>query len=1048
MSFFRLSRTVALHRGRPILIGVPLLVASPAFAQLDPLLFLKTTDVHVLLAVDTSARMQYDADGNYYDPFDYPVGDAPSATLDVGPNTAAAHYRRVYEQLRFSDAEGDIAARITAVGDLEVARYSNFYAKTRLAVARHAIRQAVAGNVRSIRFGLLKTRQLSPTVPPPGNEGPVLVEAPGQRNAGEGPDGAWTLTRATVSSPNAGIADPAPPLVASDTVTSNTEILSALDDDPGPSGPFLIAAGLDGPDTRDSPIETMLEDARAEAGRLLRLPPSCRSLIVLLIAGGGEATGGHSPSASVRASTFRNIEGQQVPIFVLGIAPPAADAAELRAIAEQSGGGYFEITRAEIDAAYTEAVARGASDVAVPAAVRAINTAVQAGLARAAPHLSGLSPAFGEFQTAGPILGTVSLKNITTYMDGTNLDDAEVVSRAGEEIPQPSNVLVTAGFVLPGFEGRLRALRTYRAVEDPAQLSGWKFVADGRPLWEAHPPLATDRRTIDASARNIFAVLPGHRVVPLVTGNADMLAPYLRLRSVDAARVIEYVRSAPLGAIVDSTPALLTPPSRDPPPDADYPAFAAAQKRRRSLVFAGANDGMLHAFDARTGLEVWALVPFNMLPKLAALTSGQGIDGFVFTVDGSPKLADIRLPTGGRPWRTFLYFGDGPGGTFYQALDVTLRGLDSCIPPDVDNVSVLLACFSDPARLTVVWSFPDYGHFDPPAGQWGDLVAAASADEKAVGQTWSAPLIGTVDTASGLYVAVVGSGFLQRSEEQSAGRGGVTAGQRLFLLDAATGEVLDRRDVGNDGIAETLDDCARAPTGCVALKNAIQADPVAAISADPAVMNGAYFGDLDGNLWKVGVAASGQRPTFSGALSKLHSGGADQPLFASPAVGANATGQYLFFGTRSDLLPSTPGRNGRVIGLRISPSTTPMFAIEIEGEGEAVSGQTVVAGDAIFFTTTTYHAGPGCAAPDGSAHALTFAGGPAYDTNGDGGADAEDGSRIATLPKRGRATAPVVGDGHLWFGAGASVSVLGDQEAFDTDISPAGVSVTGWRQVQ
>jgi hypothetical protein len=123
-----------------------------------------------------------------------------------------------------------------------------------------------------------------------------------------------------------------------------------------------------------------------------------------------------------------------------------------------------------------------------------------------------------------------------------------------------------------------------------------------------------------------------------------------------------------------------------------------------------------------------------------------------------------------------------------------------------------------------------------------------------------------------------------------------------------------------------------------------------------------------------------------------------------------------------------------------------MFAIEIPSE--AVSGQTVVAGDAVFFTTTSYDIGSGCEAPDASAHALTFAGGPAYDTNGDGASDGDDTSTIATLTRGGRATAPAVGDRHLWFGAGGRVVALGDEAAFNTDVSPVGVRVTGWRQVR
>ena len=55
----------------------------PAFAQLDPLLFLQKNQPNVIIAVDVANRMQFDANGNYFDPFDYPthrrgVGDKPA----------------------------------------------------------------------------------------------------------------------------------------------------------------------------------------------------------------------------------------------------------------------------------------------------------------------------------------------------------------------------------------------------------------------------------------------------------------------------------------------------------------------------------------------------------------------------------------------------------------------------------------------------------------------------------------------------------------------------------------------------------------------------------------------------------------------------------------------------------------------------------------------------------------------------------------------------------------------------------------------------------
>ena len=43
------------------------------------------------------------------------------------------------------------------------------------------------------------------------------------------------------------------------------------------------------------------------------------------------------------------------------------------------------------------------------------------------------------------------------------------------------------------------------------------------------------------------------------------------------------------------------------------------------MIFFGANDGMIHAVDARTGYEVWAFIPYNLLPKLRTLRDGRPV---------------------------------------------------------------------------------------------------------------------------------------------------------------------------------------------------------------------------------------------------------------------------------------------------------------------------------------------------------------------------------------------------------------------------------------
>src|SRR6185437_7522126 len=203
-------------------------------------------------------------------------------------------------------------------------------------------------------------------------------------------------------------------------------------------------------------------------------------------------------------------------------------------------------------------------------------------------------------------------------------------------------------------------------------------------------------------------------LIELTTANVAALAPMMNLTTADATVVINAVRNLPLGTPVDSTPAILNPPSLDPPPDDSYPGFAAANKYRRTLIWGGTNRGFLEAIDARTGLEVWGFVPLNLLPKLRTLVDGQPAGNFDFFVDGSAKLSDVKLSgiagcDADHPsncWRTHLIMGEGAGGSFYQSFDVTMDNMASCIAPDNDDQTRLLACFKSTTNIKLNWAFP------------------------------------------------------------------------------------------------------------------------------------------------------------------------------------------------------------------------------------------------------------------------------------------------------------------------------------------------------
>ncbi|HXG87944.1 MAG TPA: PilC/PilY family type IV pilus protein [Vicinamibacterales bacterium] len=1051
--------------------GLVAAVATPmvARAQLDPLLFLKTTQPNVILAIDTANRMQRDADNTYYDPGTYTeTGAVHEATLGLASSGATTNYRRKYfdlSHLNPNENAGDKfrASRIVAVGD-NAATYSTFYEPTRLAVARRGIIQAITANLANARFGLMQTRHGSIALPSAGNEHPVLVDDVAQQVNTDHGGSKWKVTRTTVTGSNSTQGSTGL-ITAADAAGANASIIAKLALNL-PTAGTLLPGGSDARNTVDAPVGLLLDDARTHANTLITADAAaggCRNTIVVLIVGGGEGT--ISPQdLSTKASTFLAVNGRRVPIYVVALFPAAAEVAGLQAIAANSGGQYFEITKAMVDA-----VAAGS---AVPEVTRAVNTAVQHAFAPSTTFNIAPTTALpygtpADFQVTSPIVGSVNLRYASKInASGVTevLPDSETyIFNGSAEIPQRSNVLVTTGFELPGFEARLRAFRTYRPVADTSKPSGYRFTQDGSRLWVSSTPAA--------GSRNVYTVLPGStNMVPFDSANVATIDDYLGVS--DPSALIEYIRGLPMGAVLGSTPAFLDAPSLDPPPDADYPGFVEDNKGRRALIFVGANDGMLHALDARTGIEVWAFIPFNLLPKLRAMRYGQGIDVFNYFVDSSPKISDVKVAG---VWRTYLFFGQGSGGTFYNTLDVTLEGMDASVTETSTDDSALLNYFSTSTRIGWKWSFPRLTSFDHTLAPYGELHATtASATEKTVGETWSDPAIGQVGDAAGPYVMVTGSGFLKYSTQNAYRSGATRSGTTFYVLNVANGDVLGTpRDVGADTNAETIDDC-RVVNDCRRMKNALQMDPVATGAANSRFISKVYVGDLDGKVWRFALAKASSTNVTVSVPTQLYNAGADFPLFGSMAQVNVGTSPYIFLGTGSDLLPSN-GVNQQyslLVLLDNGASATKTAEILLErtdwpaaAGDEKVTAFPAVAGDIVFFTTTTYNSTTPCTPYTANLYAFTFIGGPAYDTNNDGrlstgttgstggkkggtsGAAPPDSTKVFSTANV-RATAPFIVDQHLVFSAGGKIQMFGDPNDFNNGVGQAGVRILSWRAVK
>ena len=185
------------------------------------------------------------------------------------------------------------------------------------------------------------------------------------------------------------------------------------------------------------------------------------------------------------------------------------------------------------------------------------------------------------------------------------------------------------------------------------------------------------------------------------SNHASRIVNYIRGEEITGfrSRVIDYDFDGVdetwiLGDIINSTPAVIDPPSANYDlihDDTSYNVFKEKYQDRRSIVIVGANDGMIHAFNAGfwdnsksgfnlvgsnsetahpLGYELWAYAPMNLLPHLRWLTEPDY--PHVYYMDGDAKSYDVNIFTadtdhpGG--WGTILVMGMGFGG---GAIDVT-----------------------------------------------------------------------------------------------------------------------------------------------------------------------------------------------------------------------------------------------------------------------------------------------------------------------------------------------------------------------------------------
>ena len=390
-------------------------------------------------------------------------------------------------------------------------------------------------------------------------------------------------------------------------------------------------------------------------------------------------------------------------------------------------------------------------------------------------------------------------------------------------ITMTEQVLWDAGVILDNMEPAQRAIFTFNpATHSTVPFKFDQLSGEMQSLFDESP----DNGALDNAGAQRVNYLRGERTLEASGGKFR-------------------VRKSILGDIVNSAPVFAGGAAKNIS-EKNYPAFFNQFQHRPGTIYVGANDGMLHAFSAESGKELFAYIPGSLLNKLPALTTpAYRHDAYM---DGNIRVSEAQLS---HTWKTVLAAGMGSGSKGVFALDVTA-------PQAFMN------------------------------GQ-GVLFEFTEQDDADIGFVTSAPVIAKIMTeknsdgsAAYQYFVMVGSGF---NSFNPNGDG------FLFLLS------LDKAAANKWELNKNYYKIRAANLNAGA-GNALSA-PGLVLNAQGAALY-AYAGDLQGNLWRFDFSSGGNPGSIAAVniFNAVDSNNLAQPITTAPVIAyAPGGGHVVLFGT-------------------------------------------------------------------------------------------------------------------------------------------------------
>ncbi len=293
----------------------------------------------------------------------------------------------------------------------------------------------------------------------------------------------------------------------------------------------------------------------------------------------------------------------------------------------------------------------------------------------------------------------------------------------------------------------------------------------------------------------------------------------------------------------------------------------------RSVIYAGANDGMLHAFDDADGSELWAFIPRNLLSSLKNL-NGEAIQ---FFVDGPPK-AYIERDSSNNIASAILIFGERRGGNRYIALDVT-----------------------NPLYPKFLWEIG-------PSGITYKTTVTNTTAYQEMGQTWSAPQLGKIKSGN-KWVAFISAGYDENQDNQPVVSNDAR-GRGIYVIDVSTGNLIwSYSNAKNSN-----------------MKYCIPSD-VARVDTDgDGYIDRLYVGDIGGQVWRFNIGDSNPTNWTAKIILDVNTGESlKRKIFYPPDVTLEKGGyEMLFFGTGDREHPKDTTKVNRLYAIKDKNPSSPL----------------------------------------------------------------------------------------------------------------------------